>query len=100
MEGRDYHLEKMLPFWSKTSDQDWHLVSGSEQQRILSWVMALTLSLLLAPVLQCEINMQGVSSSAYRPGRLSQRKEAGLDRFINWYIDAMKAGVQKDLEAQ
>jgi phenylpropionate dioxygenase-like ring-hydroxylating dioxygenase large terminal subunit len=26
VEGRDYDLEKMLPFWSKTSDQDWHLV--------------------------------------------------------------------------
>jgi hypothetical protein len=49
---------------------------------------------------QCEINMQGVSSSAYRPGRLSQRKEAGLDRFITWYIDTMKAGVKKDMEAQ
>ena len=69
IEGKDYHLEKMLPFWSVTSDQDWHL---------------------------CEINMQGVSSSAYRPGRLSDRKEAGLDRFISWYCGVMKKGIEQE----
>lgn len=72
VEGRDYHLDKMTPFWSVTSDQDWHL---------------------------CEINMQGVRSSAYQPGRLSTRKEAGLDRFIQWYVGTMEQGVKKEAES-
>lgn len=44
--------------------------------------------------------MQGVSSSAYQPGRLSQRKEAGLDRFVAWYVKTMQEGVQRQVEAQ
>ncbi len=68
VEGRDYSLEQLLPFWSKTSDQDWHL---------------------------CEINMQGIRSSSYKPGVLSERKEMGLDRFLQWYIRTMKKGIEQ-----
>jgi len=68
-EGRDYTLDKLLPLWSRTSDQDWQL---------------------------CERNQQGVLSAVYQPGRLSQRKEAGLDRFIQWYIGCMKKGVERE----
>jgi len=68
VEGVDYSLSSLLPLWSRTSEQDWHL---------------------------CEINMQGVRSSAYTPGVLSERKEAGLDRFCSWYVRTMQQGVQQ-----
>jgi len=58
-EGRDYKLDKLLPFWQKTSEQDWDL---------------------------CKWNQQGVNSSAYSPGPLSPLKEPGLEKFIIWYL--------------
>eukprot|EP01119_Soliformovum_irregulare_P001196 TRINITY_DN10911_c0_g1_i1.p1 TRINITY_DN10911_c0_g1~~TRINITY_DN10911_c0_g1_i1.p1 ORF type:complete len:478 (-),score=156.57 TRINITY_DN10911_c0_g1_i1:97-1530(-) len=64
-EGKDYHLEKMLPFWKATSEQDWEL---------------------------CENNQLGVNSHKYQPGPLSDKKEAGVEKFINWYLKNMKAG--------
>lgn len=106
VEGRDYQLDKMLPFWSKTSDQDWHLVrrhnthtqqdTGSKRQRRSEIVLTPLCLFNSFLSLQCEINMQGVSSSAYRPGRLSERKEAGLDRFIGWYVQTMKDEIEKE----
>src|SRR5262249_5263299 len=41
VEGRDYRLEELLPFWQLTSQQDWRI---------------------------CENQQRGVASSAYRPG--------------------------------
>jgi len=58
-EGKDYNLEKMLPFWKLTSEQDWKL---------------------------CENNQLGVESDKYEPGPFSTSKEAGLEKFINWYL--------------
>jgi Rieske 2Fe-2S family protein len=58
-EGVDYELEKMLPFWQLTSEQDWEL---------------------------CERVQRGVSSRAYQPGPLSKTREYNLDAFIRWYL--------------
>jgi len=63
-EGRDYDLNKLLPFWLLTAEQDWKICSN--QQR-------------------------GVNSHAYIPGPLSTFKEYNLDRFLRWYIQEMKA---------
>jgi Rieske 2Fe-2S family protein len=64
VEGRDYDLSKLLPFWQLTAEQDWKICSN--QQR-------------------------GVNSHAYTPGPLSSFKEYNLDRFLRWYIQKMKA---------
>jgi Rieske 2Fe-2S family protein len=58
-EGKDYQLDKLLPFWQLTSEQDWEL---------------------------CERVQWGVSCSAYRPGPLSQTREYNLDAFLRWYL--------------
>ena len=49
-EGKDYTLDRLLPFWENTSVQDWKL---------------------------CEDNQLGVESSRYEPGILSSTKEQG-----------------------
>jgi len=59
VEGRDYQLEKVMPFWQLTSEQDW---------------------------LICERQQTGVNSSAYRPGPYSTYKEYNVDGFIRWYL--------------
>lgn len=59
VEGEDYELETLLPYWQKTSEQDWEL---------------------------CENHQRGVESSAYQPGELSIKKETGLVKYLNWYI--------------
>lgn len=61
-DGRDYELEKLLPFWQLTSEQDWEL---------------------------CERVQRGVSSSAYRPGPLSTLREYNLDAFLRWYLSQL-----------
>lgn len=43
VEGRDYHLDKMLPFWGKTSDQDWHLCEVSSLSLSASAIVVLAL---------------------------------------------------------
>lgn len=68
VEGRDYDLDKLLPFWQLTAEQDWKIYTN--QQR-------------------------GVSSHAYTPGPLSTFKEYNLDRFLRWYIQRMKAYLGK-----
>ena len=64
VEGRDYRLDQLLPFWQLTSEQDWAL---------------------------CRRAQQGVSSRAYRPGPLSTYKEWNLEAFIRWYLDRLTA---------
>jgi Rieske 2Fe-2S family protein len=64
VEGRDYDLSKLLPFWQLTAEQDWKICSNQ----------------------QC-----GVNSHTYTPGPLSTFKEYNLDRFLRWYIQKMKA---------
>jgi Rieske 2Fe-2S family protein len=59
VEGKDYELDKLLPFWQLTSEQDWQL---------------------------CENQQRGVSSSAYTPGPYSTYKEYNVDGFVRWYL--------------
>jgi Rieske 2Fe-2S family protein len=67
-EGKDYQLEKLLPFWWLTAEQDWKI---------------------------CANQQRGVNSHAYIPGPLSTYKEYNLDRFLRWYIREMRAYVNQ-----
>jgi Rieske 2Fe-2S family protein len=62
VEGRDYTLDRLLPFWQLTSEQDWVI---------------------------CENQQRGVSSSAYRPGPYSTFKEYNVDNFVRWYLQKL-----------
>jgi len=62
-EGVDYQLDRMLPFWHLTNEQDWEI---------------------------CKWQQKGVDSSGYEPGPLSQRKEYNVDAFIRWYLKQMR----------
>ena len=64
VEGRDYQLDRMLPFWQLTGEQDWQI---------------------------CERQQKGVESAAYVPGPLSQFKEYNLDAFLQWYVNTLRA---------
>jgi Rieske 2Fe-2S family protein len=64
LEGRDYQLEKLLPFWQLTSEQDWKI---------------------------CERQQRGVNSSAYVPGPYSTYKEYNVDSFVQWYMKTIEA---------
>lgn len=66
VEGRDYSLERMLPFWQLTGEQDWQI---------------------------CERQQKGVESPAYVPGPLSQFKEYNLDAFLQWYVNTLRAAL-------
>ena len=62
VEGRDYKLEDIMPFWQLTSEQDWHL---------------------------CEQAQKGVSSSHYVPGPFSTYKEYNVEAFVKWYLQRL-----------
>jgi Rieske 2Fe-2S family protein len=62
VEGRDYRLEELMPFWQMTSEQDWAL---------------------------CEQAQKGVLSSHYTPGPFSTYKEYNVDAFVRWYLDQL-----------
>jgi Rieske 2Fe-2S family protein len=66
--GRDYDLEKLLPFWLLTAQQDWAI---------------------------CANQQRGVNSHAYTPGPLSTYKEYNLERFLRWYLQEMKSALSK-----
>jgi Rieske 2Fe-2S family protein len=68
-EGDDYRLERLLPFWSLTNEQDWEI---------------------------CKWQQRGVDSVAYEPGPLSQRKEYNVDAFIRWYVKRMRGAADPD----
>jgi hypothetical protein len=53
VEGKDYELATLLPFWELTSEQDWDL---------------------------CENNQAGVNSSAFTPGPYSTKREYNVIR--------------------
>lgn len=59
LEGRDYQLDRLLPFWQLTSEQDWEI---------------------------CERQQRGVNSRAYTPGPYSTFKEYNVDSFVQWYM--------------
>lgn len=65
VEGRDYDLAALMPFWQRTSEQDWTLVENVQK---------------------------GVRSSAYRPGPLSKSREYNVAQFIDWYLQRLGAG--------
>jgi len=65
LEGRDYQLDKLMPFWQLTSEQDWAI---------------------------CERQQRGVESSAYEPGPYSKYKEYNVDAFVRWYVKTLAAG--------
>ena len=65
VEGRDYSLEKLLPFWQRTSEQDWVI---------------------------CEANQAGVSSPAYIPGPYSKTRETNVQHFVDWYLSVLDVG--------
>ena len=62
VEGRDYDLAKLMPFWRLTSEQDWRI---------------------------CERQQRGVNSSAYTPGPYSTFKEYNVDSFVRWYLQKL-----------
>ncbi len=59
VEGRDYDLDRLLPFWQLTSEQDWAL---------------------------CERNQAGINSSAFTPGPYSTKREYNVIRYTEWYL--------------
>jgi len=63
VEGRDYDLAKLIPFWQRTSEQDWQI---------------------------CERQQRGVNSSAYTPGPYSTFKEYNVESFVRWYLKNVK----------
>jgi len=63
VEGRDYDLAKLMPFWQLTSEQDWII---------------------------CERQQKGVNSSAYTPGPYSTFKEYNVAGFVRWYLDMVR----------
>ncbi len=65
VEGRDYNLAKLLPFWQRTSEQDWVI---------------------------CKANQAGVSSPAYIPGPYSKMRETNVQQFVDWYLSALDVG--------
>lgn len=65
VEGRDYDLAKLMPFWQLTSEQDW---------------------------LICERQQRGINSSAYEPGPYSTFKEYNVEGFVRWYLALLSRG--------
>ena len=61
-EGVDYELDRLLPFWRLTSEQDWSL---------------------------CERNQLGVRNPAFTPGPYSPAREANVIAFDRWYLEMM-----------
>jgi len=61
--GRDYALERLLPFWQRTSEQDWEL---------------------------CERNHAGVRNPAFVPGPYSVRREYNVISFVDWYLTRLE----------
>jgi len=64
VEGHDYELDRLLPFWQLTSEQDWKL---------------------------CELNHSGVRNPAFVPGPYSRQREYNVLRFVDWYLERIGA---------
>ncbi len=62
VEGRDYDLATLMPFWQRTSEQDWDI---------------------------CEANQAGILSPRYQPGPYSKLREINVQHFIDWYLGAL-----------
>jgi glycine betaine catabolism A len=68
-EGVDYDLKRLTEVWDATNDQDSALVANAHQ---------------------------GIVSSAYEPGPYSPYTEGLVDKFCNWYLDRLGAGLELD----
>ncbi len=66
-EGVDYDLKRLTEVWDATNDQDSALVGNAHQ---------------------------GILSSAYEPGPYSPYTEGLVDKFCNWYLDRLGAGLE------
>ena len=64
-EGVDYELDKIMPFWELTSEQDWEI---------------------------CQKAQRGVVSGGYQPGPFSTYKEYNVDAFVRWYLKSLSVG--------
>jgi Rieske 2Fe-2S family protein len=64
VEGKDYDLQRLMPFWQRTSEQDWEI---------------------------CEANQLGILSPRYTPGPYSPVREPNVQQFINWYLGALNS---------
>lgn len=62
-EGSDYTLDRLLPFWQMTSEQDWQI---------------------------CERQQKGVKNSAYQPGPYVPGIEDNVKGFVAWYLQQLK----------
>jgi Rieske 2Fe-2S family protein len=69
IEGRDYQLTTLTPFWQLTSEQDWEI---------------------------CTNQQRGVHSSAYTPGPYSPWKEYNVDSFVRWYLYKLNGAAGAD----
>lgn len=65
-EGQDYRLERLLPFWQLTSEQDWRI---------------------------CENVQRGLRSMRYRPGPFETVRESNVAQFVDWYLGELRAGI-------
>ncbi len=65
VEGRDYELDRLLPFWQRTSEQDWVI---------------------------CQANQAGVTSPAFVPGPYSKTRETNVQQFVDWYLSCLDVG--------
>lgn len=63
VEGRDYQLDALMPFWELTSEQDWEI---------------------------CRRQQLGVNSTACAPGPYSATKEYNVDAFVRWYLSLFR----------
>jgi Rieske 2Fe-2S family protein len=63
VEGRDYELGRLLPFWQLTSEQDWSL---------------------------CERNQAGIRNPAFTPGPYSRAREYNVLAFVDWYLSRIR----------
>ena len=64
-QDRDYTMDRLLPFWQRTSEQDWVI---------------------------CQANQSGITSPAYVPGPYSKTRETNVQQFIDWYLACLDAG--------
>lgn len=71
VEGKDYELGKLMPFWQRTSEQDWDI---------------------------CAANQAGILSPRYEPGPYSKLREVNVQHFVDWYLSAL-AGPRRRLES-
>ncbi len=57
--AQDYDLATLMPFWQRTSEQDWEI---------------------------CEANQAGILSPRYQPGPYSKVRETNVQHFVDWYL--------------